>query len=336
MTSEAVRQAGAQPDINHRDPEFIELMASVKLRLQTLYPSDHHAYLIGGSGTAAAEAMLTSCIEKGPVLVLENGYYSARTHVKLEIHGIPHKVLRYGWLEPWNLDQIQEELRTDNYEAVMGLHHETTTGRLNPVGEVARLCERYGANLMIDAMSSFGADPLDLSGVSAVASSANKCLHGLPGVSLVLVRNDLAAKIDKFPRRTFYLSLPMYAGLTPPLTPPVPALSSFSQALNELESVEMRQAEYRQRAGTIRSAIGELGLAMPIPETEMSCTLTMCSLPAGWTSDRWLEANREAGFMLYGCKGDLREKYFQVANMGEIPDGAIEEWLREARRLLGH
>ena len=172
MTSEGVRQAAALPDLNHRDPEYLSLVQEVKRRLLGLYTStteDWHSYLLGGSGTLAVEAMVTSCIRTGPVLILENGYYSSRIREVLEIHGIPYKALAFGWLEPINLDAVRLELQ-NGYEAVLAAHNETTTGRLNDINAIGVLAKAHGARCLVDAMSSFGADAIDFEDLDAVCS----------------------------------------------------------------------------------------------------------------------------------------------------------------------
>ena len=101
MTSETVRQVAALPDLNHRDPEYLDLIRDTKNRLIGVYEQttqEWHPYLLGGSGTLAVEAMITSCIQSGPALILENGYYSSRIRDIFEVHKIPFEVISHGWL----------------------------------------------------------------------------------------------------------------------------------------------------------------------------------------------------------------------------------------------
>ncbi len=121
MTSESVRLAAALPDLNHRDPEYLDLIRDTKHRLMRVYDGTvdcWQAFLLGGSGTLAVEAMITSCVDRGPVLVLENGYYSSRIRDLLEIHKIPYKALSHGWRDPWDWASIEAELQS-GYEAVV-------------------------------------------------------------------------------------------------------------------------------------------------------------------------------------------------------------------------
>jgi 2-aminoethylphosphonate-pyruvate transaminase len=340
MTSDTVRQAAAMPDMNHRDPAFIEMLRETRQRLLRVYPKmeEHGAdrvrgawrsYLIGGSGTAAVEAMITSCVREGTVLLIDSGYYSGRMRSKLEAHGIPYDVFHTdSWLDPIRMPKLEAQIGGGSYEAVITTHNETTAGRLHPIAEIGKLCNETNTKLLVDAMSSFGADEIDFTHVDAVASSANKCLHGLPGLSFVLVRDWLADEMRAFDPRTVYLSLPFYEGDSPPLTPPVPILSALLQALRENSGgAEARGHLYRHRANILRAGLKERGFGFAIPDQSMSCALTTASIPRGFTGDAWFQANIDAGFMIYPTKGDLKDQWFQVANMGELAEDHLHLWL---------
>lgn len=338
MTSETVRLAAASHDLNHRDPDYLSLIQETKSRLLAIYrgtSAGWHPYLLGGSGTLAVEAMITSCVKSGPVLILENGYYSSRIREIFEIHRIPYKALTYGWLEPWDFDEINHELAL-GFEAVIGTHNETTTGRLNDIARLGMLCREFGVKCLVDAMSSFGADDIDFSHLDAVCASGNKCLHSIPGVGFVLVQDGLRSRMNDVQRRSYYMSLPMYEGDNPPLTPPVPALSSLRQALREFPEggAAVRREDYAKKAEYLRSELTARGMQPAIPISEFSCTLTTVELPTGFTYPEWFEANSAGGFVLYGCKGELKDKFFQVSNMGQLTMGDLHKWIDCVDRLI--
>ncbi len=331
MTSDSVRQAGAAPDLNHRDPEYAVLIRETKERLLSVYDqttSGWEPYLLGGSGTLAVEAMITSVIGAGPVLILENGYYSGRIRDIFDVHAIPYKSLTSDWLDAWGFDEIRREL-SNGYEAVIGTHNETTTGRLNDIARLGSLCREFGVKCLVDAMSSFGADSIDFSNLDAVCASGNKCLHSIPGVAFVLVNSSSVGGMANVPRRSYYMSLPMYTGDNPPLTPPVPGLMALREALREMGDggAKARQADYALKAKMLRSNLARKGLMSPIPVADLSCTLTTVNLPQGFTYDQWFQLNSEAGYILYGCKGVLKDKYFQVSNMGNLTIEQLESWI---------
>jgi len=331
MTSNSVRQAAAGPDLNHRDPEFLALIQETKSRLLSIYDQTRTGwtpYLLGGSGTLAVESMISSCVERGPVLVLENGYYSGRIREIFDIHQIPYKALSYGWTDPWDFSEIEGELQ-NGYEAVVGTHNETTTGRLNDIATLGRVSQARGTRCLVDAMSSFGADGIDFTDVDAACASSNKCLHSIPGVAFVLVNTAMRQSLAKVPRRSYYMSLPMYEGDQPPLTPPVPALAALRQALCEFPAggASERRNDYLEKATFLRRELSGRGLSSPVRFSDLSCTLTTFSLPTGFSFDRWFAANSEAGFVLYGCKGELKDHYFQVSNMGDLTMADLQCWI---------
>jgi 2-aminoethylphosphonate-pyruvate transaminase len=333
MTSDTVRQAAALPDMNHREPVYVELLGEVRERLLGLVDTPGwRTCLIGGSGTAAVEAMVSSCVDKGPVLAIANGYYSERIVDLLAVHHIEHEELRFGWLDPWDFDQIRAKLASGRFEAVVAVHNETTTGRLNDVAKLGQLCRDLGVRCLVDAMSSFGVEAIDFAHLDAVASSANKCLHGIPGVSFVLLSDEMARQVAGAKPRTYYLSLGRYLASDTPLTPPLPAMAALRQALREMGSRTSRYERYAQLNHAIRAGLGERGFQSVVPAAEASIAVTTFAAP-GDASD-WIEANRQCGYLLYGCKGPLQRTHFQVANMGEVTLEQIGDWLAVVDRVM--
>ena len=145
--SERVRQALLRPDLCHREPEFTALQQSIRTRLLGVYglPLDHWAaVLLTGSGTAAVEAMMSTLIkDTDSVLILENGVYGERLTAIACIHGLHHVRLHHAWDRGIDLDAVRaclDQNRRFHYVALV--HHETTTGRLNPIAELAEIWPR--------------------------------------------------------------------------------------------------------------------------------------------------------------------------------------------------
>ena len=118
-----------------------------------------------------------------------------------EIHRIPYKALSHGWLEPWNFAEIESELRI-GYEAVIGVHNETTIGRLNDIGRLGELCRVFNAKCLIDGMSSFGRRHHRFHNHRCRLRVRKKMLHSIPGVAFVLVREALTAGMAHVARRS--------------------------------------------------------------------------------------------------------------------------------------
>ena len=342
--SESVRKAVARVDLCHREPEFFELQDEVIRGLLDVYdcdPASWAAVLVSGSGTSALEAMMASLLPSDAhVLVLENGVYGERLSRIAGIHGIPHQALKVAWGEAIDLAEVANLLATGDFSHVAAVHHETTTGRLNPVDEIAALCAKYRVQLLLDAVSSFGAEsiPFENDSLLAIAATANKCLHGIPGLAMVLCRHS-ALKQDIEPR-SLSLHLPAWAEhqarQSTPFTPPVNSLLGLARALKELEKQggwKSRRLRYRKLAARVADTCEKLGVDEWLPANESSCVLRSYHMPAGMTYNQLHDGLKQQGFIIYAGQGDLATQLFRISTMGEISDYDMAR-LEQALRLV--
>lgn len=162
-----------------------------------LDPATWSAVLMTGSGTAAVESVIAGLVpEGGRLLVVENGVYGDRIAQIVKQYGIDYEVAKFEWMQAPDIDAIIARLDSGKFTNVAIIHHETTTGRLNAIDQLSRACAERGIGLLLDAVSSFGAEAIDFDGggIAAIAATANKCLHGVPGAAFVIVRRDALAK----------------------------------------------------------------------------------------------------------------------------------------------
>ena len=184
--TERVRGALLRPDQCHREAEFAELVLRIRHQLEAVYderPASHDASVVTGSGTCAVEAMVASLVPReGTALVAANGVYGERMAAMLSAQGKAHRLVRADWMEGIDVAGVRAALGVGRISAVLAVHHETTTGRLNQLDEIGRLCRDASVPLLLDAVSSFGGEAIDWQGwhLGAVAATANKCLHGVP------------------------------------------------------------------------------------------------------------------------------------------------------------
>jgi len=342
--SEGVRGAVARFDLCHREPEYFDLQDAVIQGLLNVYGCDPlvwAAVLLGGSGTSALEAMMASLLPvDAHVLVLENGVYGERLSRIARIHGIRNQALKAGWSDAIDLQALSELLATGDFSHVLAVHHETTTGRLNPVEEIAALCTKFNVRLLLDAVSSFGAEdiPFNQESLQAIAATANKCLHGIPGLAMVLCRQT--ALRQAIEPRTLSLHLPAWAEQqakrSTPFTPPVNGLLGLAQALRELEKQggwKARRQHYRQLATRVAETCRQLGVTQWLPAKDSSCVLRSYHLPAGLTYNQLHDGLKQQGFVIYAGQGTLAAQLFRISTMGEISDYDMAR-LEQALRLV--
>ena len=182
---------------------ILDLQEKIRRDLLAVYSlrgSDWASVLFAGSGTAAVEAMLASMITRnGKVLIIENGVYGERMSEIAKAYGISCHQLTYKWGQRIKILDVERILNGDpEITDIAFVHHETTTGRLNDVAAIAEIGHTRGLRILVDAVSSFGAEKLEFEkwGITACAATANKCLHGAPDCHSLLFAVIIASNAN--------------------------------------------------------------------------------------------------------------------------------------------
>ncbi len=329
-TTPTVRNAMVTPDLCHREPEFFAVMRWVRDEIAGLAGGGNEwsTVVFSGSGTAAVEATVCSVVPRDrKLLVIDNGVYGDRIRQMAAAHGIEHHVLHYHWTEaprPEDVDRAFTEDPSLSHLAVV--HHETTTGLLNPVEALAAVCRKHGRSLIVDAMSSFAGEPLDVKelGIDYLISSSNKCLQGMAGLSFVVARRTALEGLASLPARSVYLNLynqwKAEEADNTPFTPAIQVFFALRQAILETheEGLENRFHRYREAAQALREGMAELGLEPIVAPEWRSNTLTTFPLPEGVSYDALHDAMKERGYVIYAGQGDLKTWAFRIANLGTL------------------
>ncbi|AFQ50887.1 2-aminoethylphosphonate aminotransferase [Burkholderia cepacia] len=335
--TERVRRSLLQTDLCHRESEFFDLQDEARARLVAAYeldPAEWAAVLMTGSGTAAVESMIAALVpQDGKLLVIENGVYGERIAQIATQYGIAHDVLKHEWMQAPDLAQLAARLDAGGYSHVAVIHHETTTGRLNDLGAIAEVCRARGVKLLVDGVSSFGAEAIDFAGgvIDAVAATANKCLHGVPGAAFVIVRRSALAKAAS---RTYYLDLGRLAKLqdqrNTPFTPSVHAYYALVEALREFDEAggwRARHAHYKALADQAQAGLAARGMPLVLPEGASSVVLRAYRLPQGTTYETLHDGLKARGFVIYAGQGGLSKELFRISTMGAIEAADVERLL---------
>lgn len=340
--SPRVRSALLKPDLCHREAEFATLQRTIRERLLAIYGLDGHdwaAVVITGSGTAAVEAMISSLVPRtGALLVAENGVYGERMRSIAQRYAIDTISVVADWRSPIAVAAVDAALRAHSRVThVAAVHHETTTGRLNELAPLAAVCRAHGVELLLDAVSSFGAERIDFEDwpIAACAATANKCLHGVPGASFVIARRRALAAAAA-PKRTLYLDLDGYltqqdSGGTP-FTQAVQPFYALDEALAEFfedGGWSARRTRYRERQAAVLETLLSLGVDPLLAAQESSCVLRAFRLPDGVDYATLHDGLKDRGFVIYAGQGALASEIFRISTMGEINADDLKR-LREA------
>lgn len=343
-TTERVRTAAASLDICHREPEFSRLLTGVKSKLLSFAGVDdeYAAIMVSGSGTSALEAVLaSSAASRKSVVVVTNGFYGDRLLEIARLYSNQVEIVRFPWGVPFQQDQIEAVVKNFPGCLVAMVHHETSTGMLNPISIVSRIASEYGCEIFVDAISSFGCESIEISelGLDWVAISSNKCIESIPGVAFVIVRTAVLS--SSLSDRSYTLDLgKLYRAQDienrPAFTPPIPALFALDVALEELvsESRLGRFFRYQRMATRMRDGLEALGMKIFVDNPNRSVSLTCFDVGEERVPQQLLGALRSDGFVAYASQGEISTTHLRVSTMGQISDNDIDRFLQSLGTAL--
>jgi 2-aminoethylphosphonate-pyruvate transaminase len=259
-----VKQAVLDTTIGHREPEFSAVLRESVAMLRPvvgLTPADaYRIAFITGSGTAANEAVLGSVGAVGSVLVLTNGEFGERLLATARRHNDDVGELRFSWQEAIDLRAVAAELDRRRYDLVVVAHHETSSGMLNPVEALASLAHRNGALIAVDAISSIGAERIEVEewGIDVLTGSSGKALSAMPGIGIVVIRESVLAGSTSNAAGPQYLNLHNHFAAMrdlaqTPNTPAVHVFVSLHAALEERSRTGGRTSRPERPRPAVRS-----------------------------------------------------------------------------------
>ena len=345
--SDNVREAIAREDICHREVEFEQLFRRVEAQLLQLFEiretQHYQAVVITGSGSAANESMLASVVGDQNILVVSNGEFGERLHATSEIHNSNTFLLKFAWGAALDLDVIDDYLRDHPIDVIAVAHHETSSGMLNPLAAIGSLAKTHNAILLVDCVSSAGAEAIDMErdNIAFCSASSSKAIGSYAGLSFVIGNRDEFEKLAALPAKTAYLNLHKFFQFATqrsqtPNTPAVPLFYALDKALANIliETVAVRRANILRTATRLRSGMTRLGLTYLLETDEMCSVLTTVHLPPHLNIDQLRHSLREQSIIIYEGKGPLTGRVFQVGNIGELSKVDIERFLQALAATL--
>jgi 2-aminoethylphosphonate-pyruvate transaminase len=364
-TSRTVREAQLE-DYGSRDSTFVNAIKEVRegvLRVAAADSATWSTIPMQGSGTMGIEAVINSVIkpaskqqktggEKDKFLVIRNGAYSYRMSSIVEKHGAAQLIpfdINEG--EDVDLVKLQTLLQTTKGITNVGVVHcETSTGMFNPIHGVAGLVRKYHptAKIFVDAMSSFGGVEFNVPDVCDVlVTSANKCIQGVPGFSLVVAKRSLLEECRGWSPSYTLDIVSQNDGLDKSgqfgNTPPVQAIMAFHQALLEHTAeggVAVRAARYRANNDFIANAMTELGFRLFLDRSKPSFghIITAYHAPSkaefkNWDFMTFYNELKKGGFVIYPGKASAADT-FRIGSLGDIHLADCEALMAEVRVVL--
>jgi alanine-glyoxylate transaminase/serine-glyoxylate transaminase/serine-pyruvate transaminase len=318
--------------IAHYGADWVPVYRETISLLQYAFCTQNWVLMLPGSGTTGLDASVGSLLAGGDkVLVLSNGSFGERLVAVSKSYQLEVHVLTSSSLQPTPVDQVEERLKEGGWKAVLMVHHETSSGILNPVREVGALCHRHDVPFIVDAVSSLGTVELNTDdwGIDLCVSASQKGLEAPPGLGLVAV-SERAWKTmeEKAPTgHGFCLSLLTWreyierwgdwhpSVVTMP-TNNILALRASLLRLKE-EGLDNRIARYRRVSHAMRAGLRTLGFELLVKDELASTGITAVKPPAGVEPhdirDYLLDKHN---ILIAVGAGEWREKALRIGHMG--------------------
>lgn len=346
-TSLAVKQAMLR-DWGSRDKAFIALNARIRRRLVAIAGGgeDFVCVPVQGSGTFAVEATIGTLVPRdGRLLVLVNGAYGERIMKIAKVAGRSATALSCPEDRTPDLSALDALLANDpSIGHVAAVHCETTSGILNPIADIARIVARHGRALIVDAMSAFGALPIDARALScdAVVASSNKCLEGVPGVGYAVIRR---AALERAAGNAHALTLDLHdqwrameANGQWRFTPPTHVLAAFDRALDEHEAeggVAGRGGRYEANRKVLVDGMRALGFATLLPDAVQAPIIVTFRMPADprFVFEAFYDRLASQGYVIYPGKLTVAPS-FRIGCIGRINAADLRGFIDTVRSVI--
>jgi alanine-glyoxylate transaminase/serine-glyoxylate transaminase/serine-pyruvate transaminase len=320
----------AMNEIGHLDPAFINLMKETQELLRYVWQTDNQFTIpVSGTGSAAMEATLANCVEQGDVVLIGvNGYFGERLCDMASRYGADVRRIEKPWGEVFSLEEIGSALEMHR-PAILGLvHAETSTGALQPVEGVGKLCREFHCLLLLDTVTSLGGVPvfLDRWHVDMAYSGSQKCLSCPPGIAPLTLGQRALEKLHRRKSRVanWYLDMILvgkYWGDERVYhhTAPVNMVYGLREALRIIaeEGLENRWQRHWENAELLWEGLADLGIGCHVEKGHRCASLTTALVPEG------VDSKAMSSYLLWNYNieiaaglGQLAGKVWRIGLMG--------------------
>ncbi len=340
-------QAMSEPMINHRGPEFLELINDSTEKLKQVFMTQNDLFILTASGTGALEASVVNTLSPGDdVIALTAGAFGDRFCDLAEAYGANVKRINFEWGSAIDPEVVRQELnKLPSTKAVMVTHNETSTGVTHDLEAISAIVkDEFDKLLLVDAVSSSGCIPLPVDGwkCDMVGTASQKGFMIPPGLSFISMSPDawVAQKESTMPK--FYFDLDaareyLAIGQTP-WTPNLSALYGLNLALDQMleEGIENIFARHTQIGDFTRQGAKDLGLELLCQDpARCSDTVTAIKVPSGIDGAKLTTLMRkEHDVVLAGGQGKLSGQIFRIGHLGAVDESDIQEVFTALEKVL--
>jgi aspartate aminotransferase-like enzyme len=338
-----ILQAQAAPMLGHRSAEYADLQGAVTPKLQKLLYTQQHVYLYASSSSGVMEGSVRQAATRR-VLNTVCGAFSKRWHAMTVSNGIPCDKIEVPMGQAITPEMVDEALAAGDYDAVTLVHNETSTGVMNPIQQTAKLVRAKYPDVLIlvDAVSSMAGAKIEFDawGLDVCLAGVQKCFALPPGLTVCAVSDRARERALQVPNRGHYFAYDQmdkrYEKHMTPATPAVSLIQALNKQMDDMLAVglENRWARHVEMAEIVREW-ARTNFALYADARYLSNTVTNVENTRGISVAGLNEELGKRGAMISNGYGDLKEKCFRIAHMGDLQVTDIRWLLDQIKDILG-
>uniref|UniRef100_A0A7V0Z3X6 Alanine--glyoxylate aminotransferase family protein n=1 Tax=candidate division WOR-3 bacterium TaxID=2052148 RepID=A0A7V0Z3X6_UNCW3 len=339
---EDILQAQAKPMIGHRSKDFSALYEGIVNKIKKALNTQNHVIVFTSSGTGIMEGAIRNCVYKD-VLCCVNGAFSDRWFKIAKACGKNADEIRVDWGKAIKPEMIEDKLKKKKYDAVTLVHNESSTGVRAPIEEIAEVMKKYpDTYFLVDTVSSLMGDKIEIDklGIDVCLTSSQKCFALPPGLAVCTVTQRALERTRTITDRGYYFDfdamLKRYEkDRQTPTTPAVTLLYAMDKQMDKIlaEGMENRYKRHLEMAQYVRDWAKKHFALFPEPGYE-SVTLTCVGNTRKITVADLNSELGKRGFQISNGYGDLKEKTFRIAHMGDLTLDEIKELIKNINEIL--
>jgi aspartate aminotransferase-like enzyme len=339
-----VLAAQAKPMMPHRSKDFEELFRRTAEKAQKLFYTQYRVFQGTSSGSGMQEAGIRNFVQES-VLSCVNGAFADRWNKVAIANGKQADKIEVPWGQAIMPEMLAEALKKKSYEAVTIVHNETSTGVENPIKELAKVVHEISPDtlILVDAVSSLGGTKIEMDawGIDFLLTSSQKCLALPPGLSLASANDRAMKKAETVTNRGWYFDLVLMEKHrlkdSTPMTPVMPLIYALDVQLDRIleEGLENRFARHAAMAKRTQNWAIAHGMEPLALEGYRSKTVSTIKNEKGLDISALNKFLQTKGMRIANGYGELKDKTFRIAHMGEITMSDVDTLLAYMEEFMG-
>lgn len=339
-----VLAAQAKPMMPHRSKDFEEIFRRTAEKAQKLFLTQYRVFQGTSSGSGMQEAGVRNFVQE-QVLSCVNGAFADRWYKCAIANGKMADKVEVPWGQAITPELLADTLKKKSYEAVTIVHNETSTGVENPIRDLAKVVHELSPEtlILVDAVSSLGGAKIEMDawGIDFILTSSQKCLALPPGLSLAAASDRAMKKAETVANRGWYFDLVLMEKHrlkdSTPMTPVMPLIFALDVQLDRIleEGLDNRYARHAAMAKRTQNWAIAHGMDPLAPEGYRSKTVSTIKNTKGLDIAALNKFLMTKGMRIANGYGDLKDKTFRIAHMGEITMSDVDALLAGMEEFIG-